>query len=57
MLINEEEGGGHGSLKDLESELNTKEAHLADRKEQMGELQNLLNTVRSLLINVTSIHR
>ena len=44
-LINDEEGGGHGSLKDLESELETEEATLTEKKEHMKELQILMTTV------------
>mmetsp|Transcript_32482 Transcript_32482/g.56581 ORF Transcript_32482/g.56581 Transcript_32482/m.56581 type:complete len:1402 (+) Transcript_32482:134-4339(+) len=47
-LINDEEGGGHGSLKDLESELETEEVTLTEKKEHMKELQILMTTVNGI---------
>ena len=45
LINDDEEGGGHGSLKDLESELETEEATLTEKKEHMKELQILMTTV------------
>ena len=46
-IIGEDEGGGHGSLKDLESELKTEQAALSDKKDLVNELQTLMTTVSS----------
>ncbi|KAL7541621.1 hypothetical protein ACHAXR_011068 [Thalassiosira sp. AJA248-18] len=48
MLINEEEGGGRGSLKDLDSDLKTEEATLSDKKDHCNELSTLLTTVKGI---------
>ena len=45
LINDDEEGRGHGSLKDLESELETEEATLTEKKEHMKELQILMTTV------------
>eukprot|EP00571_Detonula_confervacea_P010665 CAMPEP_0172307014 /NCGR_PEP_ID=MMETSP1058-20130122/7955_1 /TAXON_ID=83371 /ORGANISM="Detonula confervacea, Strain CCMP 353" /LENGTH=1404 /DNA_ID=CAMNT_0013019073 /DNA_START=130 /DNA_END=4344 /DNA_ORIENTATION=- len=47
-IIGEEEGGGHGSLKDLESELKTEEATLTEKKDLLNELQTLMTTVNGI---------
>lgn len=44
-IIEEEEGGGYGSLNELESELKNEEATLAEKKSQVNELQTLMTTV------------
>merc|ERR1712194_759195 len=43
-LINDEEGGGYGSLKELEAELKTEEDNLAEKKNHTSELRGLMNT-------------
>eukprot|EP00581_Thalassiosira_minuscula_P014753 CAMPEP_0183721268 /NCGR_PEP_ID=MMETSP0737-20130205/13594_1 /TAXON_ID=385413 /ORGANISM="Thalassiosira miniscula, Strain CCMP1093" /LENGTH=1404 /DNA_ID=CAMNT_0025951247 /DNA_START=143 /DNA_END=4357 /DNA_ORIENTATION=+ len=47
-LINDEDGGGHGSLKELESELKTEEDSLTEKKERLKELQTLMTAVNGI---------
>jgi len=47
-LINDEEGEGYGSLKDLESDLDKEEATLTEKKELLKELQTLMTAVNGI---------
>ena len=44
-VIEEEEGGGRGSLKEYESDLKSEEDALSDKKERVSELQSLMTAV------------
>lgn len=48
MLINEEDQGGRGSLKDLQAELETEKQLQAGKKEDMGEFQSLLTAAKEI---------
>lgn len=49
-IIRDEEEGGHGSLKEFESQLNEEEATLLEKKELFTELQLLMTLVSFLII-------
>ena len=44
-IIRDEEEGGHGSLKEFESQLSEQEASLSEKKELVTELQSLMTLV------------
>ena len=54
-IIRDEEEGGHGSLKEFESQLNEEEATLLEKKELVTELQSLMNLVSFLIIGRESV--
>ena len=45
IIRGEEGGNGHGSLKELESDLNNEEAKLLEKKDLVTDLQSLMTLV------------
>mmetsp|Transcript_20519 Transcript_20519/g.49341 ORF Transcript_20519/g.49341 Transcript_20519/m.49341 type:complete len:1398 (+) Transcript_20519:99-4292(+) len=48
VIIEDEEGGGRGSLKELESDLKTEEDTLGEKKELVNDLQALMTAVNGI---------